>query len=102
MEFNRLALSAVAVACVAPAGGGAFLATRQDVPPVAQSATPAISDDLQRPVQETEGVISPAQVVPPEAPTVTASRPDPAPRPVVREKSSPASTTASRRPDPSP
>ena len=66
MVSNRLAFGAVAIACIAAAGGGGYLATRQNTVPTpasaavstpapAAAAAPAAVAD--RPVQETEAVV---------------------------------------------
>jgi hypothetical protein len=57
---NRVAFIAVAVACVAAAAGGGYLATRQNVKPVAPAVAVALPEaqvHTGKPVQETEGVI---------------------------------------------
>src|SRR5713226_7664853 len=60
MLSNRLAFIALAVACVAAAAGGSYVATRQNLKPVAPAAAVALSEapaQVGKPVQETEGVI---------------------------------------------
>jgi type IV secretory pathway VirB10-like protein len=66
MLSNKLAFAALAVACIAAAAGGGYLASRQNaVPaPVAATSAPASpsvpslpAGPAERPVQETEGVI---------------------------------------------
>src|ERR1700674_1398058 len=61
MFSNRVAFIALAVACVAAAGGGGYLATRQNVKPAAPApaavALPEAPAHVGKPVQETEAVI---------------------------------------------
>src|ERR1700674_5473513 len=60
MFSNRVAFIALAVACVAAAGGGGYLATRQNVKPVAPATAVALPEapaHVGKPVQETEAVI---------------------------------------------
>ena len=67
MEFNKLVLAGLAVGCLAAAGGGSYLATRQNqtVPSVeapastAAGATAPAAPSTAAPVTESEGVISP-------------------------------------------
>src|SRR6476659_8321937 len=62
---NRLALAALAAACIAAAEGGGYLATRQNAvsaPVAAQSPSPAVAvpdstSTSPAPVQETEAVV---------------------------------------------
>ena len=90
MFSNRLAFIALALACIAAAAGGGYLATRQNAVPTpasAQVASPAASApgavatqsapvpaqaapaQADRPVQETEAVVNDAKaLVPPEKP----------------------------------
>jgi hypothetical protein len=99
MVSNRLAFGAVTVACIAAAGGGGYLATRQNTVPTPASAavsstpTPAAVPD--RPVQETEAVVGDS---PKPASQVDASATQPqAPKPA-REPRSKAD--AARTPPP--
>jgi hypothetical protein len=90
MFSNRLALVVLGVACVTAAGGGAYLATRQNDVPVAEAPAVAQEASISTPVAETEALIeatpppveSPAPVselvVAPKAPTAPARQPDPA------------------------
>jgi hypothetical protein len=63
MFSNRLAFAALAVACIAAAAGGGYLATRQNTVPTPASAattptaTTASAPAGERPVQETEAVV---------------------------------------------
>src|SRR5256885_15892971 len=61
---NRLTIGALAVACVAAAGVGGYLASRQNAAAapaatVAASAPASEAAALNRPVQETEAVVAP-------------------------------------------
>ena len=82
MLSNKLAFAALAVACIAAAAGGGYLASRQNsvpVPAAAQTqaaapvapapAAPAPTAAAERPVQETEAVVADKT-----APAVTAPR----------------------------
>jgi hypothetical protein len=82
MLSNKLAFAALAVACIAAAAGGGYLASRQNaVPaPVAATAAPASpsapslpAGPAERPVQETEGVIGDVA----QKPAPAASQPPP-------------------------
>jgi hypothetical protein len=78
MVSSRLALGALAVACVAAAGVGGYVASRQDVVPApAVAATPATPDaepGSNVPVQETEAVVTPqAENAPRRTPAATPS-----------------------------
>ena len=110
MASNRLAFAALGAACIAAAAGGGYLASRQNaVPaPVAASApaSPAASAALtpERPVQETEAVVSapelkpvPAPVATPAKSSPTAKRTESAARSSPRA-SKPASVTARQEP----
>jgi len=88
MLSNRIAVAALAVACIVAAGAGGYLASRQNATtpvPVAAStaAAPAAGSQptADRPVQETEGVVGdvPKTSTPP---SVTPSSPEPSPAPV--------------------
>src|SRR5262245_2531138 len=78
MFSNRAAFAILAVACIAAAGGGAYLATRQNAD-VSMAATDAEFDALTRsdakPVQETEAVIGDSPRVKPAAPPVETAAP---------------------------
>jgi type IV secretory pathway VirB10-like protein len=96
MFSNRAAFALLAVACVAAAGGGAYLATRQGARPsetveASQAANRALNEA--KPVQETEAVIgtpAPAEPPPASVPPTSAASPRkrqeapsrPAPKPV--------------------
>lgn len=83
MFSNRLAFMALAVACVAAAAGGAFMATRQNgatEKPAAIELPAAPVEASAKPVQETEAVVSPAPLVSAPAPAPAPSKPASAPR----------------------
>ena len=63
MLSNRLAFIALAVACVAAAAGGGYVATRQNVIPAPATAValPGAPAQAGKPVQETEAVIGDAR-----------------------------------------
>jgi len=87
---NRFVVAAVAAGCIAAAGAGGYLATRQNVTPAPISAaTPAAAPAAAAPVQETEAVVPSAP-----APVKETAKPGPAPA-----KSKPP---AARRADPAP
>src|SRR5262249_62235531 len=62
MVSNRLALAALAFACIGAAGAGGYLATRHNVAgmaaPDAAAASPSPSAIVPKPVQETEATVS--------------------------------------------
>jgi hypothetical protein len=70
MASNSVALTAIGIACIAAAGAGGYVALRQSATPGASPAntvvatTPAPAEapvsTVERPVQETEAVVSPA------------------------------------------
>ena len=116
MFSNRAAFAALALACLAAAAGGGYLATRQSAEPIALPAATA-SEQLSpaaQPVQETEATVGDpapsAQPAPaaarsrragqrrtrPAAPTSTRSA---APvRPAARERSTPTTPARDRQP----
>jgi hypothetical protein len=72
MLSNRLAFAALAVACIAAAAGGGYLASRQNTVPAPASAqtaspvpaatpAPAVAAAPEKPVQETEAVVGEAK-----------------------------------------
>ena len=68
MAVNKVAFTAVGLACVAAAGVGGYLAQRQNVAPVTApvaATAPATPADVAatKPVQETEAVVEPAKPV---------------------------------------
>ena len=82
MFSNRLALAALAVACIAAAAGGGYLAMRQNTVPTPASAAatapaPAVAAAAtpDRPVQETEAVVGDAHPAPKPADASDASTP---------------------------
>src|SRR5262245_8726664 len=98
MFSNRLAFTALAVACVTAAAGGAFMATRQNgatEKPAAIELPAAPVEASAKPVQETEAVVPPA---PPAAtapaPAPAPSKPAPRKREEVRQPARPASKPA--------
>src|SRR5438034_3244632 len=70
MLSNKLAFAALAVACIAAAAGGGYLASRQNTVPapasaqtqpattVAPAPVPAATAPAERPVQETEAIVA--------------------------------------------
>jgi len=89
MQSNRLAFAALAVACIAAAAGGGYLASRQNaVPTPASAQTPASADVTvakplaasaptavaDKPVQETEAVVSDAKSTPKSEPAKRAEK----------------------------
>ncbi len=99
MFSNKLAFTLVAAACITAAGGGGFLALRQNATSPAPAAIASSADSAslvsaERPVQETEAI------VPPELPAVAKPTVKPAtPRPPPSVRSGPRSLI--RRPAPS-
>jgi type IV secretory pathway VirB10-like protein len=109
MFSNRLAFAALALACIAAAAGGGFLASRQNTvpaPAMAQSptsATPATGAapttaptslaTAERPVQETEAVVGDTK---PQAPSAKSSGAKRAEKP--REAAKSARATSSQPP----
>src|SRR6185369_15018201 len=79
MGLNRLALAAVAAACIGAAGVGGYLATRQNVTSMAApEAAAASAVPNPKPVQETEASVSPA-ATPASAASDVAPAPVPSP-----------------------
>ena len=70
MAVNKVAFTAVGLACVAAAGAGGYLALRQNAPDATQVVATAPAP-APAPVQETEDIVAPAK----------APEPDPAPAP---------------------
>ncbi|PYR07918.1 MAG: hypothetical protein DMG00_16195 [Acidobacteria bacterium] len=103
MLSNRLAFAALAVACVAAAAGGGYLASRQNAVPAPAAAqtqpvaatTPAPAAPAavaERPVQETEAVVAePKTPVKSEAPKIAAAK---------RAEKAPARAAATRQQPP--
>jgi hypothetical protein len=93
MLSNRLAFAALGIACVAAAGGGGYLATRQNAVPTPASAqtvalspaaTPAAAATVpaaSRPVQETEAIVGDAKTPAsaPKPPSIAAAPKKPEP-----------------------
>jgi len=101
---NRMAFGVLAVACMAAAAGGGYLATRQNaVPtpaaaqvPVTQSAPAASPAASPAPVQETEAVVGDRAPKPVAEKPATAEKPS-AEKPVRRESARTSMTQASAR-----
>lgn len=89
MQSNRLAFAALAVACIAAAAGGGYLASRQNTVPTPASAqmpapaeatagrpvaTPPAATTPDKPVQETEAVVSAAKAAPKSEPAKRAEK----------------------------
>lgn len=107
MFSNRLAFTALAVACTTAAAGGAFLAMRQNVASEKSPAieTPAVPVEASaKPVQETEAVVSPAPAAASAPAPVVSAKPASAPAPRKRDEprlpargeSKPAENTTAR------
>jgi hypothetical protein len=83
MQSNRLAFAALAVACIAAAAGGGYVASRQNVAPPTEAAPVAPAPATSSPsaaVQETEALVGDktlkAEAVPePTTPTESVKRP---------------------------
>jgi hypothetical protein len=96
MFSNRLAFTALAVACITAAAGGAFMATRQNAAtekPAAIEMPAAPVEASAKPVQETEAIVSPA---PSAAAAPAPAKPAAAPRKreEVRQPARPAAKPA--------
>jgi len=113
MPSNRAAFAALAVACIAAAAGGGYLASRQSPGLATQPAAIAAPEQrpVTQPVQETEAVvgdpdpITPAAPAPVPAPVKVANTRPTAPRgtiapagPPARERSASASSAPVRQP----
>jgi type IV secretory pathway VirB10-like protein len=103
MFSNKLAFTLVAAACITAAGGGGFLALRQNATSPAPAAVASSADSAslvsaERPVQETEAI------VPPELPAVAKPTVKPATPPAApkREERAAPSYTAARAESPAP
>lgn len=93
MAFNKLIFSGLTIGCLAAAGGGAFLAVRQNQ--TAGAADAQVAPGGPAPVTESEGVIAPS------GPTAVAPIPETAPRRTPSISSAPtAASRASSRPAP--
>ncbi|HEX7798243.1 MAG TPA: hypothetical protein VF456_27960 [Vicinamibacterales bacterium] len=94
MGLNRLALAALAAACIGAAGVGGYLATRQNVTSIAAPEAAAASVvPNPKPVQETEASVSPAA-------TPASATSDAAAAPVSTPSAAPTSAPASKRAEP--
>jgi hypothetical protein len=110
MEINKLVFGGLALGCMAAAGAGGYLASRQTPVPDAVIVAPAAAaeETAPKPVSESEGVIVPeapaATAAPkPAEPAIIAPRRDAAPRPT--RVAAPAESRArntSPAPSPSP
>ena len=112
MPVNKVALTAVGLACIAAAGAGGYFAVRQSAPPEAApvTASPATSSPdtavaTEKPVQETETVVEPARPAAktktPVPPSRTAAQPNKiasAPAAVKPAAPAPAPTTPAPEP----
>jgi type IV secretory pathway VirB10-like protein len=117
MFSNKLAFTLVGAACITAAGGGGFLALRQNATPLAPGAIAPSTNSTpvalaERPVEETEAVVPPAP--PPAKPSVKPAAPPAAPKrgeraaqaqtartkssPVPAERSWPASVAPAQAP----
>jgi len=111
MSSNRLAVAALGMACIASAAAGGYLATRQNAvptpaaamtptPPAAAPAPPVAAAVPERPVQETEAVVSDAAKK-----STVASKPNVAAKRVEQSnapRATSAATAAARRDQPPP
>lgn len=91
MEFNKLGLAGLAAGCLAAAGGGSYLATRQNHAPVAAelpAPVPAASEVATpaAPVTESEGLITPEAAT--RAPTPTRRAPSVSKAPAASSRAS--------------
>jgi hypothetical protein len=109
MVSNRLALAALAAACIGAAGAGGYLATRHNVAGMAApEALAASAKPAPQPVQETEALLTPAaQPASPEASPASSAPAAPAPkRPEAASQARPvasasgASASASKQSEP--
>jgi hypothetical protein len=116
MLSNRLAFAALAIACIGAAAGGGYLASRQNTvptpasaqvqpvaPAVAAAPSPVAAPLAERPVQETEAVVSditPKTAAPVAAKTTVAKRADPPARTVASRESRPAAGPQAPAPTP--
>ena len=92
MEFNKLVFAGLTVGCIAAAGGGAYLAVRQNhVAPAALAAPTAPATATPATVTESEGVIAP------EAAKPEVSQPAAPPAPARRAPATTASSSSSSR-----
>jgi hypothetical protein len=103
MDSNRLALAALAAACIGAAGAGGYLATRHNVANIAApEAAAASTAPTTRPVQETEAVVTTSATpaadttLTPASTTSAAATPTAAPS----KRSEPASQARSTAPAP--
>ncbi len=88
MEINRAAFGVVAAACIAAAGGGAYLASRPTVEP-----PPAVTAPADAGTEASEGIVMPSA---PVASPVEAPRAQPAPVPARQASRRSAPAIASR------
>jgi hypothetical protein len=101
MPINRGVFGVLALACVLAAGGGAYLATRQNQAAVTATADPAaLGESLAAPgapssVTETETII---EEVPKDVPSLAEPVEAPAPRQAATRSSAPKQPRASTRP----
>lgn len=101
MPTNRGLFGVLALACMMAAGGGAYLATRQNQAAVTATVPPGTGDEVQpvsaapSTVTETETII---EDVPKDAPRLAEPVEAPAPRPAVVRESAPRPSRATTRP----
>lgn len=106
MATSRLAFAVVGIACVAAAGGGSYIATRQNLGQVAVPAAvasaplaPAVTPEAVAPIAPPPAATASATVEPPAAPPVIRREAEPIAPPSRRPStSSPASRRAARPP----
>jgi hypothetical protein len=112
MPVNKVAVTAVGLACIAAAGAGGYFAMRQNAAPesapvTATTPTTASGPDVatEKPVQETETVVEPARPAPkvttPSSPTQAPSRAAVQPNKIASAAAAPA-PAASTPPAPEP
>ena len=95
MVPNRLALAALAAACIGAAGAGGYLATRNNV--VKMAAPDAVAASAPKPVQETEAVVS-APTKPTSESTQSAPGTSVTPQPAPAKHAEPATPRPSAQP----
>src|SRR5262245_3987494 len=100
MVPNRLALAALATACIGAAGAGGYLATRHNVTDMAASqASAASAEATARPVQETEALVTTSTTPAADANLpATATSAASAPVPSTSRRSEPAAQPKSSAP----
>ena len=100
MQINKLVFVGLILACLTAAGGGAYLATRQNTQAASVATAPAPATEntpAPQPVTASEGVLTPEPVATPSAAPVSIAQPEragPAPAP---RRAQPTPASASRR-----